>query len=287
MVRVRFLVVVGAVGFIAGCGGSAPSTQPSSSPSSLSISVAQTVLPVGESAQLRALVTYSNGSVVDAAADTSWKSSDDTICDVSSTGIVTALTPGRATITATVSSLSALIELQAEKRSTGVSIRGEVLDFSTQTGVSGTVVQFVAASHVAVANAVTDANGFYVVSVPTVDSFSVSVDNAHVGTVRVTWSAFRGDVLVNGGACVSRYGRLTDARTLRPVSGGTVSVGGGTTVSGPDGWYRVDLGCPATGKIGFNTTFLYVTHPDYAPRQWVVGRGVQGVERLDLALERQ
>jgi len=230
-------------------------------------------------------VTYSDGSVVDAAGVSAWKSSDDTIWEVSSTGVVTAVNLGRATITVTVSSLSASIELTAEKRSTGLSIRGGVLDFSTQTGVAGTVVQF--SSRAGVAFAMTDANGLYVMSVPTADSFEVSVDNAFVGLVRVTWSAYRGDLLVKGGPCITRYGRLTDARTLRPVSGATVSLLEGTTVSGPDGWYRVDLGCPSTGKIGFNTTVLNVTHPDYARRWFVVGRGAQGVQRVDLDLERQ
>jgi hypothetical protein len=35
------------------------------------------------------------------------------------------------------------------------------------------------------------------------------------------------------------------------------------------------------------TTFMDVTHPSYAPREQVVGRGVQGVRRFDLDLERR
>jgi hypothetical protein len=31
---------------------------------------------------------------------------------------------------------------------------------------------------------------------------------------------------------------------------------------------------------------MYVTHPNYAPRQQIVGRGVQGVSRIDLDFER-
>jgi SAM-dependent methyltransferase len=114
-----------------------------------------------------------------------------------------------------------------------------------------------------------------------------------VGTGRVKGSTYHGDLLIDSGTCVSRYGTLADARTLRPVAGATVSVGSGTavtlgtTVSGPNGWYRVDLGCPTNGLIGFNTTFLYVAHPNYASRDQVVGRGVHGVRRLDLDLERR
>ena len=62
---------------------------------------------------------------------------------------------------------------------------------------------------------------------------------------------------------------------------------GETTTSEPDGWYRIDLGCPPTGTIGFNTTFMSVTHPDFAPRQQVVGRGIGGLSRIDIDLERR
>ena len=107
-----------------------------------------------------------------------------------------------------------------------------------------------------------------------------------MGTVWITGRAYRGDLLLDSGTCVSRYGTLTDVRTLRPVTGATVSLGGGTAISGADGWYRIDLGCPQTNLPG-GTTFMHVTHPNYVPRQQVVGRGIQGVRRLDLDLERR
>jgi len=37
--------------------------------------------------------------------------------------------------------------------------------------------------------------------------------------------------------------------------------------------------------IGFNTTFVTVTHPDYRNGSFVAGRGVCFVERVDYALE--
>jgi hypothetical protein len=170
--------------------------------------------------------------------------------------------------------------------STGVSVSGEVLAFRSQTGVPGAVVQFRGDAQVGETRATTDARGHYVVSLSTIGSFTVLVDGENVGSGRVTGSRYRGDLLIRGGTCISRYGTLADARTLTPVGGATVSVGGETTISEPDGWYRVDLGCPSTGTIGFNTTFMSVTHPSYAPRQQVVGRGIQGVSRIDLDLER-
>ena len=171
--------------------------------------------------------------------------------------------------------------------STGVSVSGQVLAFQTQTGVPGAVVQFRGDSQAGETRATTDASGHYVLSLSTVGSFTILVDDMYVGIGRVTGSRYRGDLLVRGGTCISRYGTLADARTQRPVGGATVSVGGGTAISEPDGWYRLDLGCPSTGTIGFNTTFMSVTHPNYAPRQQVVGRGIQGVSRIDLDLERR
>ena len=171
--------------------------------------------------------------------------------------------------------------------STAVSIRGRVLAFPSQAGLPGAVIQFQGEPPVGEGHATSDASGFYVLSLPMLGTFTVSVDGVYAGTVRVTGPSYRGDLLVDRGTCVSRYGTLADARTLRPVAGATVSLGGATTVSQGDGWYRLDLDCPSTGTIGFNTTFLYVTHPSYAPRQQVVGRGIHGVSRLDLDLDRK
>jgi hypothetical protein len=167
-----------------------------------------------------------------------------------------------------------------------VSIRGRVVDFGTQAAVSGAVVQFARELSPDDSRATTDSSGSYVLTVPSAGFFTVSVDGSFVGSGRVTGAAYRGDLFVAGGTCISRYGSLADARTLRPVGGATVRLGLATTTSGADGWYRIDLGCPAMNFPG-GTTLMYVTHPNYAPREQVVGRGVQGVRRIDLDLERR
>ena len=166
-----------------------------------------------------------------------------------------------------------------------------MLDFRTQTGVAGVEIQFrgdsQARARFGEGRATTDARGSYVMPLPVVGSFTAWVDGAFVGTLRVAGSTYPGDLLIAGGTCVSRYGTLADSGTLKPVAGAAVSMAGGMTVSGPDGWYRIDLGCPVNGSIGSGTTVLHVAHPNYAPRDAVVGRGVQGVLRLDLELERR
>jgi hypothetical protein len=65
-----------------------------------------------------------------------------------------------------------------------------------------------------------------------------------------------------------------------------VTVGGGAGMTDAAGWYDIPLGCTGT-CIGFNTTFLYVTHPNYADGQFVAGRGVCFVERRDYELARK
>ena len=167
-----------------------------------------------------------------------------------------------------------------------VSIRGRVVDFSTHAAVSGAVVRFAREASPGDSGATTDSNGSYVLTVPSAANFLISVDGVSGGTSRVTGPAYRGDLFVDRGTCISRYGSLADARTLRPVAGATVAIGSATAISGADGWYRLDLGCPAMSFPG-GTTFMSVTHQDYAPRQQVVGRGVQGVSRLDVDLERR
>jgi hypothetical protein len=64
-----------------------------------------------------------------------------------------------------------------------------------------------------------------------------------------------------------------------------VTVTGGRAVTDAGGWYRIDLGC--TGPIGLGTTVLIVLHPSYLQGVRPVGRGISGVQRLDVDLERR
>lgn len=163
-------------------------------------------------------------------------------------------------------------------------LRGTVFDFQTQTPISGAVVRVGTDPFAGGAEAVTDRNGRYSLPQPTHTGmfYYFAVKNSFAGRGYPAGSDYRGDLLIDGGTCVTRYGLVIDARTLRAIAG--ASVGSAFTTSG-DGWYRIDWGCPSSGTIGLNTTFLTASHPSYNSQQQVLGRGIQRVERLDFLLE--
>jgi hypothetical protein len=164
-----------------------------------------------------------------------------------------------------------------------IGVSGQVIDFASGFGVSGASVVF------GERTAMTDANGRYTIDYLASGQYEPRVDGVWMGQSRVTGPGYRGDLLVRPGTCVSRYGTLADGSTHRRVAGAIVGfVGPGlnaSTISGPDGWYRIDLGCPANGLVGFNTTMLSVSHRNYVDPFQPVGRGVGGAARLDLDLE--
>ena len=177
-----------------------------------------------------------------------------------------------------------------------VTVSGRVLDFSSNVGVAGAIVSFGTLNggpFAAAGTTTSDAAGSYTLRVPSVaqspdlQPWYVQVDGASIGRTRLTVAGYRGDLFVHPGTCVARYGIVADSKTLRPVAGATVRLSGGTAVTTIDGWYRIDFGCPANSWVGFNTTFMDVTHPDYLDGSEIVGRGVYSVERIDAWLERR
>jgi hypothetical protein len=162
-----------------------------------------------------------------------------------------------------------------------VTISGAVQDFSTGAAVPGATVRFGEAS------AATNGSGVYQIGVPVLESYTPTVDGVRVGNSSVFGEGYRGDFLIRPGTCVARYGTVSDLGLHRPISGATVSLGGKQTVTGADGWYRLDFGCPSNGLVGSNTTFIYATHPTHADASRIIGRGVDGVYRLDIDMERK
>jgi hypothetical protein len=177
-----------------------------------------------------------------------------------------------------------------------VSVSGRILDFSTNASLAGAIVAFGTIdgpSFAAVGTAVSDAAGSYTVTVPTIAQspglrpWYVQVDGASTGRVRLTDAGYRGDLFVHPGTCVARYGIVADSLMLRPVAGATVKLLDRSVITASDGWYRIDFGCPSNSWVGFNTSFIIVTHPNYLDGSEITGRGVYSVERLDVWLERR
>lgn len=166
-------------------------------------------------------------------------------------------------------------------------VQGRVTDFASGAPVANASLAFGADVAALDRRTTTDANGAFSIGLPA-GRISGAIDGAIVAELAVHDGGppLRGDLLANGGTCVSRYGVVSDAATFLPVSGATVRLGGRSMVTGGDGWYRIDLGCDLNPLNNFGTATMTVTHPAYRDRTRVVGRGIHFVNRLDLELER-
>lgn len=157
-------------------------------------------------------------------------------------------------------------------------IAGRVTDFGTGTGVSGLQIR------VGTEEATTDAGGNYNVRVDRGEyQVRLPPSDAFLGVIVVGGPWTRGDVYVNGGVCAVRYGAVTDHNTGRPIRGATIGSGQATTDA--NGWYRVDYyGCSGScGNCG--TSVLEVKAAGYKDATFILGRGVAGVQRLDVHLD--
>jgi hypothetical protein len=128
--------------------------------------------------------------------------------------------------------------------------------------------------------------GVYSLTVETGEQ-RVSVDDELVALVNLKDRTYRGDFFGRAAGCIARYGTIVDRQTRRPVSGAAVSAGGVTAATDQTGWFRLSLGCPETACVGFNTTFLVITHPNYVNGSFVAGRGICFVQRVDYELDRR
>ncbi len=161
-----------------------------------------------------------------------------------------------------------------------VQVAGSVLDYRTNAAVGGARVTFGSMT------ATTNPGGVYTLAVPA-GEYVVSIDDVTLAYVRLEDRTYRGDFYARTDGCIGRYGTVVDSRTRRPVSDATVSVGGGTARTDQSGWFRLDLGCAGERCVGFNTSFLSISHPGYVTGSFPAGRGVCDVSRVDHELVRR
>ncbi len=97
-------------GKVAGTTGAAaelPTGASSATLESVAITPSQAVVTIGSSTQLKAVATFSDGSVKDVTADFGWQSSDARTVTVNASGVLAGVASGRATITGSYQGLAA------------------------------------------------------------------------------------------------------------------------------------------------------------------------------------
>ena len=160
-----------------------------------------------------------------------------------------------------------------------VRVTGAIRDFRSDVVISR--------ARVAIGNAATttDPSGAYSVTVPAGEQH-VLVDGELIADVTMKDRTYRGDFYVHVTGCVARYGTVMDSVTRQPVPGASLSFAGDVpAVTDQTGWFRKSLGCPGTLCVGFNTSFVTITHANYRDGLGVLGRGICRVERADYELE--
>lgn len=171
-------------------------------------------------------------------------------------------------------------------------VRGTVVDFQTAKPIAGAVVAFSTSGGASPsgASAVTDATGQYTLPEPQgAGRFIFYVDGRNVGAGYPRGANNRaGDVAVDRGLCVTRYGMVLDRTTYLPIVNAQIINLSNRLLATTDrdGWFQFDFGC-GVASLGFNTTWVTATHPDYNPQSFSGGRGWSGVSRDDVLLTRK
>jgi hypothetical protein len=166
-------------------------------------------------------------------------------------------------------------------------IQGRVVDFQSIRPIAGATV-----SIGDFGTAVTDSDGRYSIPQPPLNyapnspvSFTVNGEVVGRGYPRGENNR-AGDVAVDRGNCVMRYGMVLDSTTMLPIVGANVATAGGTKSkpTDKDGWYELDFHGCGYGYTGFNTTWATASAPGYTSAIFDGGRGWSGVRRNDVML---
>jgi hypothetical protein len=149
-------------------------------------------------------------------------------------------------------------------------VSGKVIDYQTNLGAGSVPIEWtVVVGNVQTGShqTVSDAQGFYTISLPPADRYTVTVGDTS-GVVHVPRSPHLTDFFVNKRDCHVWYGVLLDARTRLPVPGARVRMSHSQreVFSAADGSYLLDLGCGAQNRAMTctGTTLWSVSHPAYS-----------------------
>jgi Bacterial Ig-like domain (group 2) len=167
-------------------------TQPTSvGPSVTDVTIAglPPTLTIGQSAQLTALVTLSDGSKKDGTSEVSWQTSDATVAAVSSTGLATMTGAGEALITAALQGVRGTAKLLVSRQvppATTYEISGVVHESApTEDVLLSDVLIQVVGGELDGRQVITNANGFFTLPSVTEAGFSLRVKRSGYETLRV------------------------------------------------------------------------------------------------------
>jgi hypothetical protein len=177
-----------------------------------------------------------------------------------------------------------------------VRVFGRVIDFATHSGVAGASIDFyISGIPVIATSVVTDATGSYSVTLSRGVRYNPRINGPDVdsnrGTIIPLAKENEEDYLINGGTCIVIYGTVRDATSGEPLSGASVVFRSPPVLTGADGFYRIDLGCPSPGMPwqGTGTTFMTVTRAGYVNVTPFGTRAefIPGVrtQRIDIAMQ--
>ena len=196
---------------LAGCGGAPPSSPatptPTTSPiTSVSISGVPASPTVGQSVQLRALITRQDGTASDGTSQVAWQSSDAAVATVNATGLLAIAGPGDADVTAT---------LQSVRGSAHVTVSKPIPPPVRGTTISGVIHESAPTEDVVVAGATV---GIHFVGCPTCpnDNQSTTTDDAGHFTLTGVEIAGFGLVVSKPGYETTTYGIAELPRDQHP-----------------------------------------------------------------------
>lgn len=139
MSRLLALVLISALAW--SCGSSNKTPTGPSSIASLVVTGAKSLTAAGQTVQLTATATLSDGSTKDVTATATWTSSNTGAATVSSGGLVTALSNGSVTITATYQGTTATATVAISLSTSGGNILTATVDGAAFTGLGVTTIQ--------------------------------------------------------------------------------------------------------------------------------------------------
>lgn len=253
-----------------------PSTAPSATtPASVSVNCQTTTLTTaGQQTQCSASVVLSNGTIQDQTLASQWSSSNAGIASVSATGLVTAVSSGTVTITATFQGVHGAQAVAVALPT--LTLAGTLIDGTSHGILPNITVQIVSGTNVG-KTAVTDSSGNYVMSGLSTGTFTVSVSAISYETTRqqVTLSAnTRVDLVLQRLAISSlavscqdstlgsRFDKTQCTATVHYSDGSSAVLAGGATWQSSNTSAAIvdSTGLVTTVAIGPQTAFISATY---------------------------